>query len=139
MPEYGGAEWRGRPYLSLAHVLPSNKYAVLQTTVCSKDFAAGGPAHPCRCPAQAIAAGMWRKRLLTTAVLASAVTLVPALRIDPAGISVSGISSGADMAVQLQVAYSSLIAGSGIFAGQARGGGLPFWPFFLCVRQRSKS
>jgi len=44
---------------------------------------------------------------------------LPQLLIDPKGISVSGISSGADFAVQLQVAYSSLFAGVGVFAGQA--------------------
>eukprot|EP00040_Diaphanoeca_grandis_P012459 m.63123 g.63123 ORF g.63123 m.63123 type:complete len:378 (+) comp23243_c0_seq1:36-1169(+) len=35
------------------------------------------------------------------------------------GVSVSGISSGADLAVQLQVAYSSVFVGAGVFAGQA--------------------
>ena len=39
-------------------------------------------------------------------------------------ISVSGLSSGADMAAQLLVAYSSLFAGGGIFAG---GGGGRLW------------
>jgi hypothetical protein len=34
-------------------------------------------------------------------------------------VSVSGISAGADLAVQLQVAYADLIDGAGIFAGQA--------------------
>ena len=34
-------------------------------------------------------------------------------------VSVSGLSSGADAAVQLAVAYSSLFAGAGVFAGQA--------------------
>lgn len=44
---------------------------------------------------------------------------LPRLRIDPAEISISGLSSGADFASQFQVAYSSLLRGSGIFAGQA--------------------
>ena len=37
----------------------------------------------------------------------------------PTILSVSGLSSGADMAAQLLVAYSSLFVGGGIFAGQA--------------------
>ena len=39
--------------------------------------------------------------------------------IDPAAVSASGLSSGADLVVQLQVAYSSLFAGIGVFAGQS--------------------
>ena len=34
-------------------------------------------------------------------------------------VSVSGLSSGADMAAQLLMAYSSLFVGGGVFAGQA--------------------
>ena len=41
------------------------------------------------------------------------------LSIDPHAVSISGISSGADMAVQMQVAYSESICGVGVFAGQA--------------------
>lgn len=41
------------------------------------------------------------------------------LCIDPATVSISGISSGADLVVQLQVAYSSLFVGVGVFAGQS--------------------
>ena len=44
---------------------------------------------------------------------------LPALSIDPSGITVSGISSGADFAVMLHVAHSSIIKGVGVFAGQA--------------------
>jgi len=40
------------------------------------------------------------------------------LNIDPEGISVSGISSGADFAIQFQVAFSSVVKGVGVFAGQ---------------------
>ena len=36
-----------------------------------------------------------------------------------AGVTISGISSGADFAVQFHVAFSSLVKGAGIFAGQA--------------------
>ena len=42
---------------------------------------------------------------------------LPALRLDPTGTTVSGISSGAFMAIQLQVALSSLIHGAGSVAG----------------------
>lgn len=34
-------------------------------------------------------------------------------------VSVSGISSGADLVVQLQTSYADLISGTGVFAGQA--------------------
>jgi hypothetical protein len=44
--------------------------------------------------------------------------LLSKLNIDPKGISISGLSSGADFAAQFQVAYSSLLVGSGVFAGQ---------------------
>lgn len=48
----------------------------------------------------------------------AAARVVLPLSIDPSQISISGISSGADMTVQVQVAFSSLIMGSGVFAGQ---------------------
>ena len=44
---------------------------------------------------------------------------LPALDIDPEGITISGISSGADFVVNLHVAHSSVIRGVGVFAGQA--------------------
>eukprot|EP00041_Stephanoeca_diplocostata_P009827 m.153460 g.153460 ORF g.153460 m.153460 type:complete len:377 (+) comp17915_c0_seq2:51-1181(+) len=44
---------------------------------------------------------------------------LPSLRINASTVSVSGISSGADAAVQLQIAFSEEIFGSAIFAGQA--------------------
>ena len=44
---------------------------------------------------------------------------LPALNIDPAAITVSGISSGADFVVNLHVAHSKTISGVGVFAGQA--------------------
>ena len=40
------------------------------------------------------------------------------LRIDPSNVTISGISSGADFAVQFHVAFSATIKGVGIFAGQ---------------------
>lgn len=42
---------------------------------------------------------------------------LPALNLEPTSTTVSGLSSGAFMAVQLQVAYSERIAGAGIVAG----------------------
>jgi poly(3-hydroxybutyrate) depolymerase len=43
--------------------------------------------------------------------------LLAPLPIDPASVTVSGISSGADMAVQFHVAYSGLVNGAGLVAG----------------------
>merc|ERR1719183_2190345 len=43
---------------------------------------------------------------------------LPRLNIDPARISISGLSSGADFTVQFQVAFSKTIMGSAVFAGQ---------------------
>ena len=42
---------------------------------------------------------------------------LPALNLDPKATTVSGLSSGAFMAVQLQVAFSSRVSGAGIVAG----------------------
>ncbi len=42
---------------------------------------------------------------------------LPALNVDPASVSVSGVSSGGSMAMQLGVAYSAQIMGVGVFAG----------------------
>jgi poly(3-hydroxybutyrate) depolymerase len=50
------------------------------------------------------------------------------LPIDPTGISISGISSGGDMAAQFQVAFSSVVAGSGIFAGQSYHCAVQYFP-----------
>lgn len=43
-------------------------------------------------------------------------TALPALRIDPARITVSGVSSGGAMAVQFHVAHSGLVRGAGVLA-----------------------
>ena len=56
--------------------------------------------------------------LLQSAAAAQGPPPLPALSIDPTGISISGLSSGADFVVQFQVAFSSLISGVGVFAGQ---------------------
>ena len=54
--------------------------------------------------------------LTTSHALATPVAL-PAYGADPKQTSVSGLSSGAFMAVQLQVAYSASIVGAGVVAG----------------------
>jgi hypothetical protein len=43
---------------------------------------------------------------------------LPRLNVDHKGISISGLSSGADFAAQFAVAYSKSILGVGVFAGQ---------------------
>lgn len=49
--------------------------------------------------------------------MAAAADPLPSLNLDPSATTVSGLSSGAFMAVQLQVAFSSSIAGAGVVAG----------------------
>ena len=49
--------------------------------------------------------------------VAAAAEPLPSLNLDPTATTVSGLSSGAFMAVQIQVAFSSSIAGAGIVAG----------------------
>lgn len=58
-------------------------------------------------------------KLLLAGDAAPAPKPLPALNIDPDGITISGISSGADFVVNLHVAHSSVIKGVGVFAGQA--------------------
>ena len=67
---------------------------------------------------------MLRSLRLVTALLAAsplAAQDLPRLDLDAAATTVSGLSSGAFMAVQLQVAFSDRIAGAGIVAGG------PYW------------
>lgn len=56
---------------------------------------------------------------MAAALLFATLGLLPHLRIDPSAISCSGISSGADFAVQLHIAFSKTIMGVGVYAGQA--------------------
>jgi poly(3-hydroxybutyrate) depolymerase len=60
-------------------------------------------------------------RLFTAAfaihINAAAADPLPSLDLDPAATTVSGLSSGAFMSVQLQVAFSTAIAGIGVVAG----------------------
>lgn len=42
---------------------------------------------------------------------------LPAMRLDPAGVTVSGVSSGANMAVQFHLAHSAGVRGVGVVAG----------------------
>ena len=55
---------------------------------------------------------------LSSGVRARTAPPLPRLNIDSGAISISGLSSGADFAVQFHVAFSSILCGSGIFAGQ---------------------
>ncbi len=48
---------------------------------------------------------------------ATAAEPLPVLNLEPEATTVSGLSSGAFMAVQLQVAFSGAISGVGIVAG----------------------
>lgn len=54
---------------------------------------------------------------LAGATAASAAEPLPELELDPGGTTVSGLSSGAFMAVQLHVAFSDSIIGVGVVAG----------------------
>ncbi|WP_035694000.1 extracellular catalytic domain type 2 short-chain-length polyhydroxyalkanoate depolymerase [Azospirillum halopraeferens] len=55
--------------------------------------------------------------LLLPAAAATAAGPVPALRLDPSQVSVSGLSAGAFMAMQMHVAHSESVIGAGIVAG----------------------
>lgn len=55
--------------------------------------------------------------LLLACLPAFAADPLPALRADRQGVTVSGLSSGGYMAVQMHVAHSSSIAGAGVIAG----------------------
>lgn len=55
--------------------------------------------------------------LSTLLAQALAADTLPSFNVDLGGTSVSGLSSGAFMAVQLQVAYSASIVGAGVVAG----------------------
>src|ERR1700704_5066631 len=60
----------------------------------------------------------WFAAALLSATLAAHATPLPALLIDPAETTISGLSSGGFMAVQLHVAYSATFKkGAGIVAG----------------------
>lgn len=52
------------------------------------------------------------------ACISGAVVKLGRYEIDKSKITVSGISSGAAMAAQLQVAYSKLFSGAGLVAGR---------------------
>ncbi|MET1413565.1 PHB depolymerase family esterase [Roseibium sp. HPY-6] len=60
---------------------------------------------------------------------------LPELNLDPAQTTVSGLSSGAFMAVQLQVAFSEKLAGAGIVAGGPYGcsEGSVYWALWICM------
>jgi poly(3-hydroxybutyrate) depolymerase len=58
---------------------------------------------------------------LVLAGAATALPVIPALGATGANLTVSGVSSGAAMAIQLHVAHSSLVSGVGAIAG------VPYW------------
>jgi hypothetical protein len=78
--------------------------------------ARGGPLPP---PTAAAYAGEAATAAAAPSAASPAVGALPALNIDTDAITISGISSGADFVVNMQVAHSELIAGVGVFAGQA--------------------
>lgn len=61
---------------------------------------------------------------------------LPALNLDPGATTVSGLSSGAFLAVQLQVAFSERIAGAGIVAGGPFGcaDGYAYRALWICMQ-----
>lgn len=83
-------------------------------------------------------AGALALLLAAGAAIPAAGEPLPALGVDLGKTSVSGLSSGAYMAGQFQVAYSGLVIGAGIVAGgpyacasDPNGAFLPVWPFAL--------
>jgi poly(3-hydroxybutyrate) depolymerase len=59
----------------------------------------------------------WALAVVSASITCAAADKLPALGADAKQTSVSGLSSGAFMAVQLQVAYSNSVMGAGIIAG----------------------
>ena len=55
--------------------------------------------------------------LVLSSHVSAQVTSLPAFNVDIKETSVSGVSSGGFMAVQFDVAYSSILRGAGIIAG----------------------
>jgi poly(3-hydroxybutyrate) depolymerase len=69
----------------------------------------------------------------SSAILAQNLVKLPAYQVDLSQTSVSGLSSGAFMATQFQVAYSKTTVGAGIIAGGPFycAGSSPFTPFVI--------
>jgi poly(3-hydroxybutyrate) depolymerase len=95
-----------------------------------------------------MAAAAWLKRVARACALTLLASLaapamsepLPALGADLGRTSVSGLSSGAYMAGQFQIAYSGLVIGAGIVAGGPYGCAsapgtsfVPLWPFALSM------
>ena len=72
--------------------------------------------HPQR-PGRLLAALTVALMLPSLSVLAQQAPQLRAYNVDPGQVSVSGLGSGANMAVQLSVAHSSRIKGVGVFSG----------------------
>jgi poly(3-hydroxybutyrate) depolymerase len=67
--------------------------------------------------ASLLLAGVLGAAITTITTTAHAAAALPALNVDTTNITVSGLSSGAAMAVQLAYAYSATFKGVGVFAG----------------------
>lgn len=79
--------------------------------------------------------------LLFRAVGSTAPGALPRLRISPASLTVSGISSGADLAAHFAVAFSDVTAGAAIFAGEpwlCATTRFPGEPVFTCAAAAAK-
>lgn len=61
---------------------------------------------------------MFSLLLFYVGVVSTQLPRLPKLNIDPAAVSISGISSGADFVAQYAVAYSKTTAGVAVFAGK---------------------
>ncbi len=76
-----------------------------------------GERSSCAPPRRLIAALCTVALLLLSSQSGAAIVPLPELKADSSQISVSGLSSGGFMAVQFEVAYSSLVKGAGVIAG----------------------
>ena len=77
--------------------------------------------------------------LLVTSAFAASSPPLPGYEVDLSKTSVSGLSSGAFMAAQFQVAFSGTLVGAGIIAGGPFycAGSSPFTPFVVNATTRS--
>lgn len=77
---------------------------------------------------------MFSLLLFYVGVVSTQLPRLPKLNIDPAAVSISGISSGADFVAQYAVAYSKTTAGFAVFAGKTERHFLLSVPFhsFVC-------
>jgi len=79
--------------------------------------------------------------LATLAIAAHSAGPLPRLNIAPASLTISGISSGADLAAHFAVAYSDITSGAAIFAGEpwlCAVTRFPGEPVFTCAAAEAK-